>query len=90
MSQVQGEAVTQTWCASCTNEADDLVAEEQDGKRVLLCGACREGSVRLFTFAGGRDVSRFRTVGGATVGANTAMGDGNRRRGGLAGHWRPR
>lgn len=68
------------FCASCVNEAADLLAVEQDGRAVLLCGACREGSVRLFTFAGGRDVSRFRTVGGSTVNGNM-LGDGNRSRG---------
>lgn len=64
-------------CASCVCETSDVLPVEQDGKRVLLCWACREGSVRLFTFAGGRDVSRFRTGGNGTVNGNM-LGDGNR------------
>lgn len=63
-------------CASCVCETSDCERVEQDGKRVLLCYACRDGSVRLFTFAGGRDVSRFREHGLPTAGTG---GEGNRR-----------
>lgn len=67
-------------CASCVCETSDVLPVEQDGKSVLLCYACREGSVRLYTFAGGRDVSRFRSSGGSTINGNM-LGDGSRCRG---------
>lgn len=74
------EAAVTGLCASCVCETSDCERVEQDGKHVLLCYACRDGSVRLFTFAGGRDVSRFRSSGGSTINGNM-LGEGSRRRG---------
>lgn len=65
-------------CASCVCETSDVLPVEQDGKSVLLCYACREGSVRLFTFAGGRETDRRAET---TTTCNGRNGDGGRRLG---------
>jgi hypothetical protein len=43
------------FCASCTEERADLEAVWQDGRRVHLCGDCREGPLRggSYSFGGG-------------------------------------
>lgn len=54
------------FCASCTEERDDLVAEWLDGKLVLLCRECSLGEIRggRWSFNGGREVSGPRGIGG--------------------------
>jgi hypothetical protein len=59
------------FCASCTDERDDLVVEDLDGRRVHLCPDCASGELRSgrWSFAGGRDANGI-------LGERT---DGNRR-----------
>lgn len=45
-----GELMRSGLCASCVNESNDCQVEDHDGKPVLLCLKCREGSVRGFSF----------------------------------------
>jgi hypothetical protein len=52
-------AFSPRFCASCTAERDDLVAEVLDGRRVYLCPDCATGDLRSgrWTFAGGQDAN---------------------------------